>query len=126
MARASSVLMNSQFFSMFLARGSRISLMISFRCKFMVLQPLTTDTRELVVQQYVYKLSTSGYNRNQIRQIVISGLKGYEKRRRREKEEGIHVHRMKHTTKRGRVIRKLMEKNNGFRNQSATATNSHH
>ena len=56
----------------------------------------------------------------------MSGLKGYENRRRREKEGGTPIHRPKHSTQRGRDIRKMMEKNNWYKKTPDTNVEDQH
>ena len=81
-------------------------------------EKLDQDTRDRVVDQFSDKLRTSGYNTIQIKQIIISGLKGYERRRRREMEGGTPIHRMKYTMQKGRDLRKLVEKKNWYRRKA--------
>ena len=73
-----------------------------------------------VVEKFISKMKDSGYNRVQARQITISGLKGYEARRKRELEVGTPVHRRKHTTQEGRDLRKMIEKQSWYKNRTGS------
>ena len=78
---------------------------------------LGQEDRDKIMNRFADKLRQSGYNRIQAREIITSGLKGYESRRRREMEGGVPIHRMKHSTQRGRDLRKMLTKNNWFKNK---------
>ena len=79
---------------------------------------LDQGTWDEIINKFAAKLRTSGYSRNQAREIITSGLKGYKNRRRREMEGGTPIQRMKHKTQKSRDLRKMMTKNNWFKTKS--------
>ena len=73
--------------------------------------------RDKVVQDFLDKIGTSGYSREQTREIVQAGLKGYEGRRKREAHGITPILRSKHTAQKGIDLRKLLENNTWFRKE---------
>ena len=70
-----------------------------------------------MVRDFIAELVGSGYSREQTREIVTAGLKGYEDRRRREESGGTPIHGHKKQTQKGRDLRKLLEQNTWFNNR---------
>ncbi len=63
-------------------------------------QPL--ETRLKILEEFHLKLTRSGYSRQQVRQVVEAGLKGYHSKLRRGQ-----VHRQLSTIQNNREIRKI-------------------
>ena len=51
-------------------------------------EELGAEYRKKVIDQYTEELSNSGYKKEQIRRIIVNGIKGYEGRNRRRRKEG--------------------------------------
>ena len=73
-----------------------------------------------VLDQYAQKLKNSGYSRQQIRRILVNGIKNYEARK---KERLAKFGRLRNTaemSKEGRSRKKLLGKSNWFKRRSRT------
>ena len=68
-----------------------------------------------VVDQYSQKLANSGYEGEQLRRIVLNGIKGYEGRVKRSKREGRRLHRSSIDSLGARIRKKLVGKTDWFR-----------
>ena len=80
-----------------------------------------TDTRQAntvlggVVDQFGVKVMTSGYTLMQARRIVISGLKGWERKLRRAKKEGRRIFKTSGDSLSGRIRKKMLGKTSWYR-----------
>ena len=68
-----------------------------------------------VVDEYAQKLANSGYGREQIKRILCNGIKGYEGKLRRCREEGRKLHRSSVDSQGARVRKKLLARSNWFK-----------
>jgi hypothetical protein len=76
------------------------------------------ETRCKVVDSFATKLITSGYNLEKIRQIIISGLKGYEKQLKISRQPGGRpLHQNSGQSKAKRQRNKLLGKSEWFRKE---------
>ena len=83
---------------------------------------LQNNTEELgrgakveMVNNYAQKLANSGYRGEQLKRIIINGIKGYENKRRRCRELGRGVHRTSVDSSGARIKKKLLYKSNWFK-----------
>ena len=74
--------------------------------------------RNQIVENFIVKMRKSGYNKDQIRNIVISGLKGYQTKLERSRKEGKDLHRDARSTAGLRYKKKLLSKANWFKQES--------
>ena len=68
-----------------------------------------------VINKYTYKLKASGYSRDQAKEIVVSGLRGFKNKIRRRIREGQPFYRPARKTLSMRVRKKLTEKNTWYK-----------
>ena len=68
-----------------------------------------------IVDNYAQKLVNSGFRGEQLRRIVTNGIKGYESKLRRCREQGWRLHRSSTDSQGERIRRKLLGKSNWFR-----------
>ena len=73
------------------------------------------EEKNRIVNVYTQQLKNSGYNWKQTRDIIISGLKGHERREKRRKEKGLPKYRSGKMSLSKRTNKKLLEKYNWFR-----------
>ena len=81
-------------------------------------QSITMDEYVGVIDDYTYKLKASGYNQDQAREVIMSGLRGYKNKKERRKREGQPFYRPAKKTLSTRVRKKLMEKNTWYKKTS--------
>ena len=67
------------------------------------------------VDRYAVKLLTSGWNKEQTRRIILGGIRGWERKKRRVKEEGRSLYRTAGQSAEGRGKTKLLGKSTWFR-----------
>ena len=68
-----------------------------------------------IVDNYTQKLLNSGYKGETLQRIITNGIKGYESKLRRCKEEGRKLHRSSTDSQGARIRKKLLAKSNWFR-----------
>ena len=68
-----------------------------------------------VVDMFAKKLLTSGYNRPQVRMIILGGIRGWERKKERARKEGRPLYRTSYQSAPGRVKKKLIGKSTWFR-----------
>ena len=73
------------------------------------------EERNVVVEKFILRLRRSGYNKDQVRNIIISGLKGYQTKKERAKLNNKMLHRSATSTKVQRHKNKLLEKSTWFK-----------
>ena len=79
-------------------------------------ESLGMDAKISVVDQYSQKLMNSGFRVEQIRRIVINGIKAYEKRVQESRSEGgRRLHRTAGESSAGRIRKKLLGKSEWFK-----------
>ena len=77
---------------------------------------LSDQVRIRVVDDFAQKMINSGYQLEQVRRVVMGGLKGYERKLRVSKEEGGRkLHVSARESRNSRYRKKLLEKSNWFR-----------
>ena len=64
----------------------------------------------IVVEKFTQQLENSEYNRQECREIVVSGVKSWIRRHERRKKEGIGFYRSAASTLQGRIRKKLVDK----------------
>ena len=76
----------------------------------------STEVKTRIIDDYARKLFTSGYKLDQIRRIVLGGIRGYEGKLRKARELGRKaVHRSAKESLGGRLRRKLLGKSTWFK-----------
>ena len=78
---------------------------------------VSDSVRRLIVDEYAQKLLNSGYSIEVTRSIILAGLKGYEKKLRRSKQEGRKVLRTARESYTKRTQRKLLAKTEWFKDK---------
>ena len=78
-------------------------------------QSMTIEDHVAVVDKYTCKLKTSGYNQEQAREVIVSGIRGYRNKIKRRKKEGKPFYRPARQTLSARVRKKLMEKQTWYK-----------
>ena len=68
-----------------------------------------------VIDQYAQKLLTSGYNLEQVRRIILNGIRGWERRKARASTEGRKVYRTGKESAQDRDRKKILGKTEWFR-----------
>ena len=68
-----------------------------------------------IVDNYAQKLANSGFRGEQLRRIITNGIRGYEGKLRRCKEQGRRLHRSSTDSQGARVRKKLLSKANWFK-----------
>ena len=76
------------------------------------------QTKEIleIIEQLIQELKSSGYNRKQAKEIVCSGLKGWQSKYRKRKRNNQNFYRLAKETAQERMKKELMEKENWFKN----------
>ena len=72
-----------------------------------------------VVDMFAKKLLTSGYDKTQVRRIILGGIRGLERKKERAKKEGRPLYRTSQESAPGRVKKKLLGKSTWFRKRKA-------
>ena len=70
-----------------------------------------------MVDNFTKELKNSGYTRKRAREIVVCGLLGMERKKKRRKREGLPFHRTGKSTAVKRNIKKLTGKTQWFKNR---------
>ena len=70
-----------------------------------------------IVDDYAQKLANSGYRGEQLRKIITNGIKGYEGKVRRCREQGTNLHRTSVDSQGARVRKKLLARANWFKSK---------
>ena len=68
-----------------------------------------------IIDDYAQELCNSGYSIDQVRRVLISGIKGFESKRRRCQELGERLRRTGKMSKNTRVMKKLTAKSSWFK-----------
>ena len=75
----------------------------------------TQAERTAVVDQFSKELKNSGYTRSKAREIIVCGLLGLERKRKRRKREGQKFHRRAKNTLSQRTVKKLTGKQSWYK-----------
>ena len=68
-----------------------------------------------IVDKYTNRLFRSGYSKKQVREIIVSGLTGYEKKVNKAAKEKIPLHRPASVTLKTRLYKKLTQRENWYK-----------
>ena len=82
---------------------------------------LSQQERNIVVENYVKKLTISGYRQDQVQRIVEAGLRGYQAKLETARKNGVELHRSAKTKENLRYKKKLLEKVNWFKKTKVEA-----
>ena len=77
----------------------------------------TKEARNKILDDMAQKMANSGYGMRQIRRVLLSGIKGYEKMVRLDKKGVRKTHRTAKESNKTRASKKLTEKSEWFRKQ---------
>ena len=83
------------------------------------MESLGAREQHLVVDGYAQKLLNSGYGKEQVRKIVVNGIKGYEGRKSRCKKEGRRLRRTAKESLGARLKKKLLSKTSWYKGLGA-------
>ena len=72
-----------------------------------------------VIDHYTKKLKSSGYNQNQCKELVKSGVVGYKNKIKNRRKNGQPFYRSAKSTLGGRIRKKLTEKNNWYKKKNS-------
>ena len=78
---------------------------------------ISQQERNNVIENFVKKLTISGYRKDQVKNIVEAGLRGYQNKLERARKNGEMLHRSGKSTENLRYKKKLLEKNSWFKKQ---------
>ena len=76
---------------------------------------LDQSERDTVINEYIKKLTFSGYGRKQVKEIIECGLRGYEKKLEKAKRAGCELHREACDTLKTRQKKKLLAKTTWYK-----------
>ena len=82
-------------------------------------EALFEEEKLQVINAYTEKLKVSGYNRKQTREIVISGLRGYNAKKQRAAKSGKPFYRLARDTLKARIKKKLTEKTKWYKTKKS-------
>ena len=85
----------------------------------MLSESITWEERLGVVDHYTKKLKTSGYNQNQCKELIKSGVVGFNNKIKNRQKNGQPFYRCAKSTLGGRIRKKLTEKTNWFKKKSS-------
>ena len=81
------------------------------------MEQLGEEERRRIIDGYSQKLLNSGYNVEQVRKIIVNGIRGYEGRKKRCQYEGRRLHRTGKESQGARERKKLLSKLNWYRKE---------
>ena len=73
--------------------------------------------RNEVIEKFIEKMERSGFSKDKIKEIVIAGLLGYERKKVKAYKEGKELHRSSKATMKIRIKKKLLPKTTLYRNR---------
>ena len=76
---------------------------------------VSQEERNKAVDSYTDRLIRSGYSISQVRDIIVSGLTGYERKKLKATKEKAPLHRPAATTLKIRLHKKLTERENWYK-----------
>ena len=83
-----------------------------------------TRVRNKVIDEYAVKLLTSGYSIEQVRRIILSGLRGYEAKMKKRIEDGLPLYRTSEVSGATRTKKKLLGKSTWFKGGQRSCSTS--
>ena len=86
-------------------------------------EDLGAEAKRTVVDDYSQKLINSGYSKDQVRKIIVNGIKGYEGKRRRTLAAGKGLHRSSKDSLEQRTRKKLLGKTCWFKKKTQKPEN---
>ena len=80
----------------------------------------SVDRKEIisVIEQFTKEVKNSGYNQGQAKEMVCSGLKGWQSRFRKRKRNNQNLYRLAKETLEERMRKELMEKETWFKTRN--------
>ena len=78
---------------------------------------VTGEEKIAILDKFAQKMFNSGYDEDQIRKVMIGGVKGYERFRRKCEQDKRQVHRSAKESKNVRYLKQLMGKTTWFRKE---------
>ena len=81
------------------------------------------DVRSKVVDDYAQELTNSGYGIDQVRKIIINGIKGYEGRKRKRAAEGRSLRSTAAGSRGSRIRKKLTNKTSWYKSRHGKKSN---
>ena len=78
-----------------------------------------------IVDHFTVQLKTSGYDRNQAREVVKSGIKGWKNKLERRSREGQGFYRGASSTLKQRIRKKLLDPVNWYKNKTEDNDKKH-
>ena len=87
-------------------------------------QTIPQSERNKIVDSYTDRLVRSGYSQSQVREIIVSGLMGYENKVTRAKRDNIPLHRPAAATLKNRLHKKLTQKQNWYKGKKKSNSQS--
>ena len=70
-----------------------------------------------VIEQFTQELKSSEYNITQAKEIVMSGIRGWNARKKKRSKNGQEFYRLAHTTQQERARKKLLEREEWYKSQ---------
>ena len=86
-------------------------------------ESLSQGIQNIIVNDYSLTLLRSGYNVSSVRQIIISGLRGFKNKVRRAAEAGRKLHRSAESSLDARLKKKIFAKTSWFKNNKKAGAN---
>ena len=81
------------------------------------------EVRCKVIDDYAQELTNSGYGIDQVRKIIVNGIKGYEGRKKKRAAEGRSLRSTAEGSKMSRIRKKLTSKTLWFKNKYGKKSN---
>ena len=75
------------------------------------------DEKQNIVEHFITQLKTSGYDRKQAREVVVSGIRGWKRKIERRRELGQDFYRGAASTLKQRIRKKLIDPVNWYKNK---------
>ena len=82
-----------------------------------VCQTISQSQKNEIIDNYSDRLFRSGYSQSQVREIIVSGLVGYENKLARAARQNIPLHRPAAATLKNRLHKKLTQRQNWFKDK---------
>ena len=78
---------------------------------------ISQEERNIIIESFIQRLKVSGYKDKQIKEIVESGLKGYESKKERAENEGRHLYRAARSSLASRQKKRLLGKTTWYKDK---------
>ena len=79
---------------------------------------LEQTAKDNIINEYEKKLRRSGYTTEQIVEVIVSGLKCYQRKEKETEKENKKMHRPAKNTEKSRFMKKYCDKYNWFRKEN--------